>query len=811
AAVVLRPRGLRVVAKVFPLPVQELRGDIGVTLPGVGGFDFAKVSVKRLSLRRPRGEIHLQADGRFENGAPVGSVRFWGRDIEFDRELHDAMPEAVRSVWDAYHLGGIVDFTAAPRGTDGSFDSSVTVAEPGAPVEVVARAQLVDGSLSYKGYPDEKGVRWGFDFPVHGATGRLEFRMPVQGNGHEITLADLRGFTITGGPAVAHGTITEWPGGRARVDIHVQAGEVALDNTVRNASPGMQQKFHDWSPRGIAKTIHVHVNQDPDLDTAAGITITITLDGRAGFTWREFPLPVDRLDGIVEVRDQPIGGKRVPVTTVRGLRGMIGEDTPVSADGTVEGDADPRLQITVDFKNLRLDRELKEAAVKGDKPRLLEVFQRMNPRGPVDLHAVVSGTDARRREVFEFTLHGVDADGWDRIKWPTTGIEGTVRVSPEAIVLDGLRGRGREGPISVSGKILDPDGAATLDLEIRAERAPLDGRLRERVGGVAKRLDGYYETVVPGEGFQGDATVRLRGSGDDLRADMHIENLAGPVAPFGLRGLEVRGGSVRLDGDVATFHGVEAGFDDRSFRIESGSLDLERGSGTLRTEVRRLRFPQDLVPMISDETAATCDRIAPDRWIHAESLVLRFADGFRTKRFDGAVVLSPPREGATGGLGLEGVFDLRGVTVARGPNPDDPSAISGQIGITGGRFKAGVSVTEMEGTVDLSGVVGPVGNTVLATVSETTARVNDWRLVGAGAEVSVLPDGVLVKDLRGILAGGALDATIQSSSGRPSLEAKISLANAEARAFFSPGDPTSEMKGSVDAFLWLKNPTGKPE
>lgn len=811
AAVVLRPRGLRIVAKQFPLPVQEVRGLIEATIPGVGGWRCAKIAVKRLSLRRPRGEIHLQADGRFEDGEPVGIVRFWGRDITFDRELHDAMPENVRAIWDAYHLGGVVDFTAAPRGTDGSFDSSISRAKPGDPVEVIARAQLVDGSLSYKGYPDEKGVRWGFDFPVRGATGRLEFRMPVEGTGHEITLADLRGFTITGGPAVAHGTITEFPGGRARVDIHVQAGEVALDDTVRRGSPGMEERFATWSPRGFAKTIHVHVNQDPDLDKAAGTTITMTLDGRAGFTWKELPLPVDALEGIIEVRDQSIGGKRVPVTTVRGLRGRVAEGSPVSADGTVEGDVDPRLQITVDFRNLHLDRDLKPAAIAGGKPRLLEIFEKMNPRGPVDLHAVVSGTDARRREVFEFTLHGVDADGWDRIEWPATGITGTVRVSPEEIVLDGLRGRGPEGPIAISGRIHDPDGAATLDLEIRAEGAPLDGKLRERVGAVAKRLEGYYDTVVPGKGLRGDATVRLRGSGDDIRPDILLENLEGPVAPFGLRGLDVRGGSVRLDGDIATFNGVEAGFEDRSFRIESGSLDLDRGTGSLRTEVRRLRFPHDLVPIISEDMAATCDRVAPDRWIHAESLVLGFADGFRTKRFDGAVVLSPPREGATGGLGLEGVFDLRGVTMARGPNLDDPSALSGQIGITGGRFKAGVEVTEMEATVDLSGVIGERGNTVVATVSETNARVRDWKLDGAGAEVTFPPDGVLVKDLRGTLAGGALDATIQSSDGRPSLDAKISLANAEARSLFVPGDAKSEMEGTVDAFLWVTNPTGRPE
>jgi hypothetical protein len=174
-------------------------------------------------------------------------------------------------------------------------------------------------------------------------------------------------------------------------------------------------------------------------------------------------------------------------------------------------------------------------------------------------------------------------------------------------------------------------------------------------------------------------------------------------------------------------------------------------------------------------------------------------------------VLSPPREGATGGLGLDGVFELRGVTIARGPNPDDPSAVSGQIGITGGRFKAGVTVTQMEGTVDLSGVVGPHGNTVAASISDVTARVNDWKLVRAGAEVSFPGDGVIVRNLRGILAGGALDATIQTSDGRPALDAKVSLARASARALFATDDPKSEMEGSVDAFVWFRNPTGRPE
>ena len=58
----------------------------------------------------------------------------------------------------------------------------------------------------------------------------------------------------------------------------------------------------------------------------------------------------------------------------------------------------------------------------------------------------------------------------------------------------------------------------------------------------------------------------------------------------------------------------------------------------------------------------------------------------------------------TGGLGLDGVYDLRGVTFARGPSADDPTAVSGRIGVTGGRFKA-VSywVGRAVGSEDVSG------------------------------------------------------------------------------------------------------------
>jgi len=795
----IRPRGLRVTLRDVPVRFIEVRGE--------AVYSGDALDLEHLTLRRPDGgEIHVKGRARGLDGKPTGKIEFWARDILFDGELHDGLPEEARAIWDAYSLGGLVDFTDAPRGTEGSYDGHIQRLEPDGPVEVLAVARLVDGSLAFKGYPDAAGVRHGFDFPVAGTTGRLQFRMPAEGDAYEITLSELRG-THPAGPARAQGTIVQWPDGTARVDVTVEADEVPLNRVIRDASATMQDYFEKYAPRGIAKRITVHVLQDPVLDRIARTDINMRLDGRAGFTWREIPLPIDSVDAIIEVREDLVAGVPVPVITVRGMRG-VADGATVSAEGTIEGVGDQRLRINGDIKGLPSEGAIRQAAAKAGIDRLVKLFERSDPRGPVDLHVEVSGTAAQRRDVYRVDLRGVSMKGGFDVEWPLQGLEGTVEISPEQLVFRGVRGRGPEGALTIDGTY-GTSGAGNLDLVVTAKEAALDRRLLERLVGARERLSGYYRVVSPQPGLAGDARVRLRGPPDSPDAEIYVENLRGPVQPLGLKGLVLGNGIVRYAAGTVTVEGIEGFFEDRTFCMRSGQLDLDRGTGTLDMEVRRLRFPRDLVPIIPERFAEDLEWMAPDRWFHADSLTATLSDGFNTLRLDGLVALSPPREGATGGLGLEGVFDLQGLTFAKGPADDDPTALSGTVVVQGGKLKAGVEVEELTGPVELSGVVGPRGNTVTAVMHGASARVNGRRLVRGGAEITFPGEGVLVRDLRGTLAGGNLEVTVQKGSGRPGLQGRVTLSNAAARQLFVPDDALSEMEGKVTLDVRFRSPTGK--
>jgi len=804
-AFTLRPRGVNILYDRFPLLFTGTRGD--------ATWKDGALRLDHFALYYATAEIRVNGSVDRISGDARCDLQFWARNFYLDRALRKALPPAVNRVWDAYDFAGVVDLTAAPPGEPGSYDSWIRRRTEGGPLELQITARFVDGEMSYRGYPGEDGVRRGFDWPLTGITGQVTVTSPVDSDGaFEIHLQDVvgrRGDT----QVTAHGSVKEWPGGSASVDISIEAGNVPLDQDMRDASPAMERIFHRWSPRGKASRILVHVDQVPGVDHGAHESVTVEMDGKAGFTYEDFPVPLEEVSGTIRDGHPLLDGNRTSVLEIDAVRGSTSDGAAIEASGTIQGEDDPHLNLRVDARTLFLDGVL-ETAIRERKATLaaaVDVWDRLRPSGPVDAVIEVAGTESRRRETYHVTLRGGSVQGWGDVKYPVAALEGIVDVSPEEIRIRDVRGLHDGSVVRLDGAVADPGGAARLDLGITADGIPLDESAKGILGHVAERLGGYFATVKPKAGLTGNVDLRLTGPAEDIEAAVRLSNLRGGLAPLDLRDFALEGGAARYAKGVVTLEGLQGAMGDRRVTVERGRLDLDRGEGDLDLVVRRLRFPRDLLGILEEDTTKSIEDALPGRFIHSEDLHILLTREWRRIEMRGHATLSPQKEGSMGGLGLEGNFLLGPLVLDRGAGPGDPTAVSGAVDFTRGALEAGVKFDEMEGRLDLGGSLGPGGEGIRARMSGAKGRVEGRELRDTAGDL-LLKEGLFrATGLVGTLARGQLGASVEVGGDRGGYEVKVALANAGARALFAPANPDSRLVGQVSIDYRVATPTGRIE
>jgi hypothetical protein len=398
-------------------------------------------------------------------------------------------------------------------------------------------------------------------------------------------------------------------------------------------------------------------------------------------------------------------------------------------------------------------------------------------------------------------MRGSYLDGWGEVRFPVADLTGSVELKGGSLDLHSVRGlhEGREVTLTGGGKITDD--RTILDLTLATSGFPLDDRARPILGPtLTEKLEGYFRTVRPKAGLEGDVTIRLEGPGGALEPTVTVENLRGGAAPFELKDLVFGGGTVRYADGTIAIRDLVGMMGDRQLRIPSGGLRFDRGEGNLVVEVRRLNFPGDLVGLIPAETAASLESILPDRLIHFEGLQVSLSEDWRRVEMSGAVSLRPRKEGGTGGLNLEGAFLLDRFTLLRGAAEGDPTEVLGGMDVARGSFEAGVGVQDLSGRLDLSGCFGSPDRGIEGVLTGVRARVAGRELQDAGGEIGLRDGEFLVRGFRGTLAGGDVGLSV-SVGGQRAIEGRVTLSNARAREFFAPADPDSPVRGQVEATI----------
>ncbi len=798
--VTARPRGVELNLRDHPYALDGISGDV------TWNSGTRRADIRRFHLHHSG--TTLQAEGHLDlkETEPAFEIRFGASKLRLDRDLYDAYPPSLRKVWDTYAFHGTVDIgTAADRGA-GSFKSFLRRGPGGGPLELDITAQLVDAGLSYKGVLDREGVRHGFDWAVDRVVGEVSVKAPVDDGGTSILLQGVRGRH--GETEVsAEGSVLEWPG-RSKVDITLRARDVPLDDSVRDCSPVIANLFRKFGPEGRLSELQVHVVQEaiPGAPTLA--TVVGEFDGRGGMTWEGLPLRVEGLSGTVAYRERLLDGRKAVITEISGVKGTAAEGAEVFADGTIEGEGDrAELRLQVRARSILLDGLLEDAVRARKVEAEARLWDNLRPSGPVDLVVDVAGTSAKPDLSFTARLRGAYLEGWGEVAFPVADLTGTVTVKGGDLGLQSVRGLHAGREVTLAGGVKGLDADRTLfDLTMRTTGFPLDESARSILGpALSERLGGYFTTVRPGEGLAGDVMVRLAGPGSALEPEVVVENLRGPASPFDLRDLVFAGGTVRYAGGAVAIENLLGTMGDRELRIAAGALRFDRGEGSLTVEVRRLRFPGDLVGLVPADAAAAIEEAVPGRFIHFEGLEVRLSEGWRRVEMSGAVSLSPQKEGAPGGLGLEGTFRLDRFTLLRGEAEGDPTEISGGVDITRGALDAGVGLRDLSGRLDLGGSLGKLGRGIRGTLSGVNARAAGRELRDAGGELS-LRDGIfLLSGFRGTFAGGDLGVTVEVG-GQRLFEGVVTLSNGRAREFFAPSDPDSRVRGQVDATLRFRKP-----
>lgn len=304
-----------------------------------------------------------------------------------------------------------------------------------------------------------------FPYRVEQLTGRIEFtdsqitNIDLEGRDHESTVK------ITG---------RVWDmTGYGLYEIVVKGRNIPLDDDMRRALDESVGTFicRDIKPRGhanvdvrVSRVVH---KEDPRVD------VTLDLDGRAGMTYVGFPYDLDNLRGKVV-----IGPKSVRIMNVAGSHGQA--RCTVSGAVTKLDTPHPRTELDVIATDVPVDEALLAALGKDGAAAL----RGLGAGGLIkrSVTHVTHGSDGQLDYLIEADLGGVRVKP-EVFPYELTGLVGPIEITPEYVVLGGLRGNHGRAKITAHGKVLLGGKTAVLErLTLTAEGLVLDEDLRLALG-----------------------------------------------------------------------------------------------------------------------------------------------------------------------------------------------------------------------------------------------------------------------------------------------------------------------------------------
>ncbi len=453
-----------------------------------------------------------------------------------------SMPPGVREIYERFHPMGKARLTA-----------DIVRATPGGPVKTSGNVTVIDTSFCYKMFP----------YPLEHVSGKVSFGHDDPKTGGDwIRMEDIRCHAKEPSPNAkttffCSGYISPLDDTNG-IEINARGDNSEIDEGVYMAlGPDTRKTIHSFAPAGtefprLKGSFDCHVNRPVGIDKEFLIDVDLDIHD-AEATYAEFAVPLERVKGMVRVRDD-----HVDLSNISAKHG----DADVAIDGRIEtpsgGHVSPDLKITA--HNMPLDDDLlaalpehqrnwiDKAGLNGkfDLDGKLFPLRHAKPRGPATQAA--GGDDDFDIEM-QITLH-------EGTIWPVEGVPilteltGALELKHDQLIIKKFTGKRGQGDVVGHLELLSfDDPRVTVGGTIK--NMVLDNTLHQLLSPEAREvwdtvrpegtvdLDVSYATGGVAEGHPGPTTAPA----DNYQMVIH------PRAGHQLQGSPVPTGGAKWIGD----------------------------------------------------------------------------------------------------------------------------------------------------------------------------------------------------------------------------------------------------------------------
>ncbi|MBN1362297.1 MAG: hypothetical protein JW993_17005 [Sedimentisphaerales bacterium] len=504
----------------FPYPLDHLGGQV----------DFTQSMVVLNDLSAKHGDVDVRIEGWTRGYGDERQYRYeiTSDNMVLDQDLYAALPSDQKRLWDAFDPSGHAAIAyELTRSTPTDKRSEISVA-------------LKDVAATYQRFP----------YPLEGLTGQVVF------DPNQVVVSDVA--TQDGGVRVRlNGKVTGRRTGKPVYDITIDADDVPLDATLRDALPAQQrQLYRQFDARGF-------------VDVRARV-LTADVNGAAPVTFVA-DLSFDQMSLKVEGLPAPLTAVSAQATlTPRSLRiaqatGRYGQ-SQVSLSGELDFTDDGRMGrygLGIATEKTLLDRKVIELLPASMRDPV-SVFQ---PEGPVNLRVDLTKADANAPPAYSIV---VDCLGnkitCARFTYPLDDVRGTVRIDPEVLTVEGVTAKPALQVEPGLDPLIEIAGRVSLVPQTRGQGAfTLQGRdllfTRELGAALPEDMVGVYRDLAPRGPFDVNLPTLKISNGADGRRRVEFggqANLRTCSLSVSGAGAEVRG-TLRIDGLYDTKQGLSRG------------------------------------------------------------------------------------------------------------------------------------------------------------------------------------------------------------------------------------------------------------
>jgi hypothetical protein len=727
--------------------------------------------VRGLSARLGTGTV--TARGRIEQGGDALDIRVLVRGLSIE-------DPALRRA-----LGAQGDDLFLRMDARGEIDADITISkERGKALTWTATITIVDATLVYRGKQDAKGRYDGFPYALEHANGVVHVSPAgvvvdgIEGRHGEHTVMRILSSKRPSWTGEESGFVRFTDDG-PELCLTLEAHDVPVDADLERAVDGslLAGILDKYRLEGVIDRAEADIVRRPGLDPAARVEVRLTLD-RERLTWKEFPVPLEDVRGVVMLRRRalPAPGREGDPTAPLVRRGRT-----VHADltGRLSQPGEPavvsvRLDVEQHESRGRVRLGAKDVALEGPLGRMLQeapltakgvgrAARWLDPRGRADVEGdfPVEKDPGPIRVTARLRGAGmtVDAPAGDP-RLEIEDLQGTVDAVGSNIRFEGLRGRFLGAALTLDGRFSDgTDGPWALDVRT-TEPLPLTTGLLRRV----ETLSACSTLLPPG--------MRLE-PGGRAGLEMRVEQVAGAdcvgltrlvlsdvdaaVVLAGGPSIRIQGKSFALDGGDVLAQDLTVLLPGATVRVGEGRFGPGGLVGRFRVALDKFRMDDETLSLVPEDARADVREWTDRRRLDASALTVAVEkDGAVTASGDLAFVAD---EDAPAGGAPRG--EVRFENLGFGPpDPLGRRTVSGVAVLSHFALDLGLDWTELAGRIEIDRLRVGDDPSGAARLVGLAGRVEGIRFRDLKAPLS-WGDGLLrMEPVTGTLSGGPFAARL---------------------------------------------------